>query len=51
MHAFRRTLGDYVLYEVSPFDEPSVLGAFYIPDVSEAWLRGDSPSSQPSGTP
>lgn len=32
LHLFRRQLGKLVLYECTPFDHPSVIEEFYIPD-------------------
>ena len=33
LHLFRRQVGKLVLYECTPYDQPSVLEEFYIPDI------------------
>ncbi len=35
LNLFRSELEDFVLYEVTPLDEPRVMASFYIPDPSE----------------
>ena len=37
MHVHRRDVGELVLYELSPFDQPKLLDLFYQPDMPEAW--------------
>ncbi|RMF84625.1 MAG: hypothetical protein D6744_02760 [Planctomycetota bacterium] len=39
LRVFEKKLGDLVLYEVTPWDKPAMLGWWRIPDVSDAWLQ------------
>jgi len=49
LHLYHRTVGHLVLYELTPLCEPRVMDLFYVPDVSEEWLRGGS--TQPAAPP
>lgn len=39
LHLFRRELGELVIYELTPFDQPSVLDLLYIPTESDPRLQ------------
>lgn len=39
LRLFSRTVGDLVLYEVTPLDAPHLLGHLNVPEADEAWLR------------
>jgi len=34
LHLFSRQVGDLVLYECTPLDQPSILDDFYLPDIA-----------------
>jgi len=39
LHLFRREIGKAVLYELTPFDRPTVLELFYDPQQPEEWYQ------------
>jgi hypothetical protein len=39
LHLFRETVGELVLYEVTPLEEPYLLKHFYQPEMDPEWLK------------
>ncbi len=48
LHLFKRRLGQLVLCEVTPLDQPHLLDAFYDPQQPAAWYEQPATASQPA---